>query len=575
MTIPAQVPKNSYTASGSPTFIYAFKITDASELLVYVDGLQVVSGLTVTGIGNSAGGTVTISPTPANGLNVTLLRGTIRAQSTDWTANDPDPAEAKEQAFDRGMAIQQEQDEILNRTPQYKPTNSGILTPKIDTPDVGKFATAKDAAGNIGWATPVPSGSLNNPVSLAQGGTGASYASRAALVKGLGLAIWGNPLTDIIDSFGVTAGVLQVPNPCSNNVTFINNNLSGILQTSTRAGTILYLYFSSIVTLTHSNSFYLLGQKDATMATDTISAFFQTTGGWIEIDRFVIGNATNRFQFWRGDGTYQMPPMPEATRLAFVSGTSIKLNPFKGRLLPVKASGSWQQRDIGSGGISSGNPTTASNFVNGVAAQTLAADTTYLVCVFDNAGVLTFDFLTTLTHTQDAATGVEIKNGDDSRTVVGMVRTNATPNFKDDNGLRGVISWFNRRDIGIVNGFTANRSKTSVTYVEIDIEIRANFLTWGDEAVTVIASGAVAVPNTFEAYTSVAFDGTTAEDAMSRISSASGSGISPLALSLVKNGLSEGSHYATLLGGVSGSTGTWSGGSVGGTRCSLTVGIRG
>lgn len=264
-------------------------------------------------------------------------------------------------------------------------------------------------------------------------------------------------------------------------------------------------------------------------------------------------------------------PRPQAGRLKFVSVAQIKFVPLDGTLLPVKTAGVWQLRDIGAG-ITSANPTTTSNFVNGTASQALAANTTYLVTVFDNAGTLTFDFLTTLTHVPDATTGTEIKNGDDTRTVVGMVRTDVVPNFEDDIFLRGVISWFNRRNIGLVNHYTANRSTTSATYVEFNSEIRGNFLTWADETVLVGVSGGAATNVAAVAEHSIGFDGTTAEDAYGRTDLTTTTSIG---LSLVKHGLSEGFHYATHLGRVAGgNTLSVAGGGLA-AATSLTVGIRG
>ncbi len=142
--------------------------------------------------------------------------------------------------------------------------------------------------------------------------------------------------------------------------------------------------------------------------------------------------------------------------------------------------------------------------------------------------------------------------------------------------MRGVLNWFNRRDIGIVNGFTATRSTASGTYVEVNTEIRGNFLTWADEAVLVGISGIIS-NNTASTgiETSIGFDGTAAEDAASRIDIPTATAAYPLALSLVKNGLAEGFHFTTLLGQVvSGGTASWTGGAAG-NRVSLTVHIRG
>src|SRR5258705_410636 len=190
MTITATVPKNPYTASGSGVFIYSFKISDAADMTVYLDGVQILTGFVVDGVGSETGGTVTITPTPTNGVKVLLARKTGLNQGTDWKANDPDPAESKENAFDKAMSISQEQNEILARTPQYKITETTNVQPRIDPVIVGSFARGKNSNGDIDWALPVPTGALSIPVSLAQGGTGSNFASIIALAKGLGLALW-------------------------------------------------------------------------------------------------------------------------------------------------------------------------------------------------------------------------------------------------------------------------------------------------------------------------------------------------------------------------------------------------
>jgi hypothetical protein len=268
-------------------------------------------------------------------------------------------------------------------------------------------------------------------------------------------------------------------------------------------------------------------------------------------------------------------------RLSYVSATQIAFQPFKGTLLPVKDANGWRMRDIGSSGVVSSNPTTATNFVNGTGSQILGASTTYDVYVFDNAGTLTFDFRTP-GHSRDTSTGVEIKTAVDTRTLVGMVRTNATPNFVDDNTLRGVISYYNRRKIGLITNFTASRTTTSTTYVELNTEIRGNFLTWSDEAVTVSVIGLTSNDTASHlASTAVGFDGTNQENAMTSAHSPVGGQVFPIGISFTKNGLAEGFHYATVLGCISSTgTGTWYGGTFASdtTRraiTSLSVGILG
>ena len=68
MAVPDQVPFNQYTASGvSASFTYSFKILDADQLLIKLDGVAQTTGFTVGGVAADAGGVVTFSAAPAAG----------------------------------------------------------------------------------------------------------------------------------------------------------------------------------------------------------------------------------------------------------------------------------------------------------------------------------------------------------------------------------------------------------------------------------------------------------------------------------------------------------------------------
>lgn len=245
-------------------------------------------------------------------------------------------------------------------------------------------------------------------------------------------------------------------------------------------------------------------------------------------------------------------------RLTRVSGTSLKFGQFNGTRIPVKTSGAWALRDITSAGVLSGNPTTASNFVDGASSQTLAANTVYLVTVFDNSGTLTLDFRTTLTHVPDTTTGVEIASGVDTRTVVGLIRTNATPNFVDSATQRFTRSWFNPVNAPLLNTFSADRTANTGTYAEMNTEIRIEFVIFSGETATISVNGSVSNSNAGYSQTGVGFDGTSVEagfEANTDHDVAAARNIGGLAGH--KSGLSEGYHYATLLGRISAGTGTW------------------
>lgn len=95
-------------------------------------------------------------------------------------------------------------------------------------------------------------------------------------------------------------------------------------------------------------------------------------------------------------------------------------------------------------------------------------------------------------HTTDAASGIEIKTGDATRVLVGKVYL-VGGSFLDSNSSRLVISWFNRQQKTIFNSFTADRTTTSTTPVEINSEIRISLLTWG-AAITASCWGTYALP---------------------------------------------------------------------------------
>lgn len=153
-------------------------------------------------------------------------------------------------------------------------------------------------------------------------------------------------------------------------------------------------------------------------------------------------------------------------RLQYVSATALSYKPFNGGYLRVKST----LRLIPATGIVGLANTGV--YVNGTAAQNLTLNKTYYVFCFDNAGVLTADFAdaSTVSHRPSQTAGMEgtevrfaASVEDYTRTLIGMVRTNAAAQFFDDaTSLNGVASWNNRRarlvpglGTGSVSGITS------------------------------------------------------------------------------------------------------------------------
>lgn len=245
---------------------------------------------------------------------------------------------------------------------------------------------------------------------------------------------------------------------------------------------------------------------------------------------------------------------PQSGRLSVVSATQIKFAPFNGG--SIKIAGLLYA--IPSAGITAAN---ASVYVSGVAGQNLAASTLYYVYLFNNSGTLTIDFSTTGHATDTAAgnVGVEIKSGDNSRTLIGMVYTNASSQFSDTQQFRGVASWFNRRLRALLGVGTLNAQTSSTSaWVELDSTKRAYFVTWADSDLLTYVGGSASNTTVGNAtvYDAVGVDGTAviaAEGSISPPTTNLGWGIP----NVLAYAVSEGNHYMTPLGLVTGGTGSY------------------
>ena len=159
MTVSTTTSKVSYSGNGSTTaFAYTFKVFDEDDLTVILrddtTGTETVQTITthytVSGVGNTGGGNVTFGTPPATGKTVVIRRESSQTQDTDYTPNDPFPAEAHEDALDKLTFIAQEVQEELDRAIKISRTNTMTSTEFT----VGASARANkilafDSAGEI------------------------------------------------------------------------------------------------------------------------------------------------------------------------------------------------------------------------------------------------------------------------------------------------------------------------------------------------------------------------------------------------------------------------------------------
>lgn len=230
----------------------------------------------------------------------------------------------------------------------------------------------------------------------------------------------------------------------------------------------------------------------------------------------------------------------------YVSATSATLSPKNGNVV-FFPTGSLA---VIPGAAITTNPTSA--YLNGTAAQALSANTLYYAYLWFNGSAFVIDWSAT-GHVTDASTGIEIKNGDNTRVLVGAAMTNASGQFTNNNATKQLRSWFNDHGVVASGNFSTTRTTASTTPAEPNQEIRVNVLLWPGENVHAQTSGTVTNTGAFGTGSGLGVDSTTTI-------SGSGSGVTvpaggdgmPSSTNYVTNALSEGNHFFTWLGFING-----------------------
>lgn len=241
-------------------------------------------------------------------------------------------------------------------------------------------------------------------------------------------------------------------------------------------------------------------------------------------------------------------------RLTYASTTSVKLTPWNGNLVTFP---SGVQGIIPSAGITSTITSTTLCYINGVVGAALSATTLYYAYLWNQGSVGTPNWVidwSTTGHATDTATGIEIKSGDATRVLVGMIRTNAGPVIADSATSRLVASWFNRRPRLLSNKFSSDRSTASTSFTEINTEIRSAFVCWDGSVAIAYAGNAYASSGTVNCFGGPTIDGATSGFPATKnaVGTAGQSASSAGSMDAA-----EGYHYLTYVGAVASGTGNW------------------
>jgi len=159
--------------------------------------------------------------------------------------------------------------------------------------------------------------------------------------------------------------------------------------------------------------------------------------------------------------------------LRFVSTTALRFNPYNGN--SIRINGIWYE--IPAAGIAISN--------TGLAAGALS----YIYLYDSGGGVLAAELSATSHATSASPTnnGCEVKFGDETRSLIGMVYGDTGGVFADTKAKRYVRSWFNRQvqNTSIGAALSAQATTTNMTaWVEFSTALRTHFLIWANEPIT-------------------------------------------------------------------------------------------
>lgn len=380
---------------------------------------------------------------------------------------------------------------------------------------------------------------------IVAGGTGATSASAAR--TGLGFAAdagnFGKQGANI-----ASASTTDLSTATGDYVFVTGTTTITALGTAT-AGVERTVQFTGALTLTHNaTSLILPGGANITTAAGDVAVFkSEGSGNWrcVSYQRAAIAPSVTAFTF-------------SQFRLT-KSGSNLRVSREGGKYITING----VNEIIPSGGVD-------------LSPSGSSAGTTYNIYAYMSSGTMTLEYSTTA-HATDSTTGVEIKSGDATRTLVGMARAVTGPAWADTVTQRFVISWANRKTKGITNVFTANRTRATGSGVgEINTEIRCEFLTWADEIVAATANAMVSNDSGsgISIYSGFLVDGTLDSDAFIDGQTAATNYRDVTSFSIAK-AMSEGYHYLSITGGTSAGTATWYGDTSGGRRTHIAGSIIG
>ncbi|WP_456622135.1 hypothetical protein [Bradyrhizobium sp. P5_C12] len=251
----------------------------------------------------------------------------------------------------------------------------------------------------------------------------------------------------------------------------------------------------------------------------TVTTAFESKG------TFGAGTIKQVFMGWPAAAAVVAPVCGQCKLVK--SGANLVLLPFGGDQLTIDG----RPRTVPSGGIS-------------LAPTGLTPGVNYFIYAAMSGSTMILEAATTIhaTANNPGQNGLEVKNNDVTRTLVGFARVITGPAFVDTATQRFVISWFNRDRRDLLGATDSTSTETTSGYVE-KTPSKIEFLCWTTDVVLATATGTLTnTVNNGAVGIAVMIDGTVAGTPCDG-NLASTSNRCPVSPS-VNTRLTEGYHYA-------------------------------
>lgn len=130
MTVSTKTNSQSYVGDAATTvFPFTFSCLSANDIIVYSDKAEILVGVIVTlntDQSSNAGGSVEITPAPAAGVAIDIVRTTDKSQQIAYDPYDPFSSASHEMALDKLTLIAQDEGQVSFIAP---PTSSSPGSP--------------------------------------------------------------------------------------------------------------------------------------------------------------------------------------------------------------------------------------------------------------------------------------------------------------------------------------------------------------------------------------------------------------------------------------------------------------